>query len=160
MKSRVPVWKCGRVLLMVSCAAVILSGVSQAEEPRVVMLTQTACQFIESEGNVERGYTARSAAECMAINERTGGQRVAAAEPIRLKPGRTIFRVANRDVPYELGFWLRPARLVERISLPSVSGGGLVTGKSQDYVIDLKPGEYRYSCPLNPTPDYHLIVEG
>jgi hypothetical protein len=25
-------------------------------------------------------------------------------------------------------------------------------------VIELKPGEYVYSCPLNPTPDCRLIV--
>jgi hypothetical protein len=42
--------------------------------------------------------------------------------------------------------------------LPSASGGGLTTGKSQDYPITLKPGEYVYSCPLNNTPDYKLIV--
>ena len=33
-------------------------------------------------------------------------------------------------------------------------------GKSRDYAIDLEPGEYVYSCPLNPTPDYRLIVNG
>jgi hypothetical protein len=45
------------------------------------------------------------------------------------------------------------------VTLPSVSGGGLKMGKTQDYAIDLKPGEYLYSCPLNPTPNYPLIVE-
>ncbi len=133
---------------------------AHAAEPRVVELTQTACQFIESEGNVERGYTTRKAADCAAINEKSAEDRLAEAQPLKLKPGKYIFRVANRDVPYELGFWLRPARLVDRISLPSVSGGGLVTGKTQDYAIELKPGKYLYSCPLNPTPNYHLIVEG
>ena len=37
-------------------------------------------------------------------------------------------------------------------------GGGLTLGKTQDYEIVLKPGEYLYSCPLNTTPDYKLIV--
>ena len=27
-------------------------------------------------------------------------------------------------------------------------------------VLELEPGEYVYSCPLNPTPDYRLIVKG
>ena len=44
--------------------------------------------------------------------------------------------------------------------LPSVSGGGLVTGTTMDYEIVLEEGEYLYSCPLNPTPDYRLIVQG
>lgn len=83
---------------------------------------------------------------------------LAAATPLQVKPGKTIFRVTNRDVPYELGFWLRSASVLKRLTLPSVSGGGLVTGKTQDYVIDLEPGEYIYSCPLNATPDYKLVV--
>ena len=62
-------------------------------------------------------------------------------------------------MPYELGFWLRGATLLSRATLPSVSGGGLTTGKTQDYVVDLKPGEYVYSCPLNPTPDYRIVVK-
>ncbi|MGP1614552.1 MAG: hypothetical protein ACTS5Y_05780, partial [Pollutimonas bauzanensis] len=73
-------------------------------------------------------------------------------------PGRYIFRVTNKDVPYELGFWLRGAGLTGRATLPSVSGGGLTQGVTKDYAIELKPGEYAYSCPLNPTPDYRLIV--
>lgn len=32
-------------------------------------------------------------------------------------------------------------------------------GKSQDYHIDLKEGSYVYSCPLNPTPDYPIVVK-
>ena len=69
-----------------------------------------------------------------------------------------MFRVSNRNVPYELGFWLRGESLVDRARLPSVSGGGLATGRTQDYAIELKPGNYVYSCPLNPTPDYKLVV--
>ena len=77
---------------------------------------------------------------------------------LRLKPGAHVFRVTNRDVPYELGFWLRGDGLIARASLPSVSGGGLVTGTTRDYEIELKPGNYVYSCPLNPTLDYKLVV--
>jgi len=83
---------------------------------------------------------------------------VAKARPLELKPGDYVFRVTNKNVPYELGFWLRGASAAGRLTLPSVSGGGLVPGKTQDYKIALKPGEYVYSCPLNTTPDYKLIV--
>ena len=45
--------------------------------------------------------------------------------------------------------------------MASISGGGLATGSTQDYEVTLEPGEYVYSCPLNPTPDYRLtVVEG
>lgn len=127
--------------------------------PQVVELTQVPCQFLESERSVDHGFKSAKIRDCEAINEKTGGERLADAGVLRLKPGKTVFRVTNRNVPYELGFWLRGATLVGRATLPSVSGGGLVTGKTQDYVIDLKPGEYVYSCPLNPTPDYRLVVE-
>jgi hypothetical protein len=133
---------------------------AQAAEPQVITLSQTGCQFVESENGVDHGYSTRSKADCEAINAQSGEERLAQAKTLELKPGRYIFRVSNENVPYELGFWLRGASLVERALLPSVSGGGLLQGTSRDYEIDLKAGEYVYSCPLNPTPDYRLVVKG
>jgi len=46
-----------------------------------------------------------------------------------------------------------------KLTKTSVSGGGLSTGKTKDYKVTLKPGEYFYSCPLNPTPNYRVVVE-
>ena len=37
---------------------------------------------------------------------------------------------------------------------------GLGLGATKDYEVELKPGEYVYSCPLNPTLDYKLVVQG
>lgn len=127
--------------------------------PRVIELTQTGCQFLESEGGVDHGFQTGSAEDCAAINEQNGAQRVADVPPLRLEPGKYIFRVTNKNVPYELGFWLR-GQGFSRVTLPGTSGGGLLEGVTQDYEIELTEGEYLYSCPLNPTPDYHLIVEG
>jgi hypothetical protein len=127
--------------------------------PQVVELNQVPCQFLESEHGTNHGYKSAKIQDCEAINAKSGKARLAKAKVIELKPGKTVFRVSNKDVPYELGFWLRGATLVSRATLPSVSGGGLTTGRTQDYEIDLKPGEYVYSCPLNPTPDYRLVVK-
>lgn len=129
-----------------------------AAEPTVITLTQTGCQFVESENGVDHKFRTTKAADCEAVNGRTGKQRVTDAKVMKLKPGKYVFRVTNRDVPYELGFWIRGATLVQRATLPTTSGGGLVQGKTQDYAIELKPGEYLYSCPLNPTPDYRIVV--
>ena len=84
---------------------------------------------------------------------------------IELDPGTYTFRVTNTDVPYELGFWLREhdyelGNPLHKLSKTSVSGGGLTQGKTQDYEVELEPGEYLYSCPLNPTPDYRIVVKG
>ena len=130
-----------------------------AASPTVVTLTQTACQFVEAEGK-DHGFTSNAKADCEAINDESGDERLAGSKVLKLKPGKHIFRVTNKNVPYGLGFWLRGAGVVGRVSLPSVSGGGLTTGATKDYVINLEPGEYLYSCPLNPTPDYKIVVEG
>ncbi len=84
---------------------------------------------------------------------------MAKAKTLELKPGKYVFRVTNKNVPYALGFWVRGAGVVGRATLPSVSGGGLAQGVTKDYVIELKEGEYLYSCPLNPTPDYKIVVK-
>lgn len=131
---------------------------AETAKPVIVELTQVPCQFLESEQGVDHGYRSTNIKDCEAINAKTGGARLASAKPLQLKAGKYIFRVTNKDVPYELGFWLRGDGITGRVTLPSVSGGGLLTGKTQDYAIDLKPGAYLYSCPLNTTPDYQLVV--
>ncbi len=131
---------------------------AQSTQSTVIELTQVPCQFLESEGNVNRGYKSQNIKDCEAINAESGVARVAAAKPLQLKAGKYVFRVRNESVPYELGFWVRGAGLAGRVTLPSTSGGGLTRGKTQDYEIVLTPGEYLYSCPLNTTPDYKLVV--
>ena len=142
-----------------------LAAGASANSPTVVELTQTACQFVEVEQGGDHGFTSTSKADCEAINAESGAARLASAQVLRLKAGDYLFRVTNKNVPYELGFWLRDqgydqANVVSRLAMTSVSGGGLKTGITQDYQVSLEPGEYVYSCPLNPTPNYKIIVEG
>ncbi len=127
--------------------------------PTVIELTQVPCQFLESENGVDHAYKSSNITDCEAVNAKTGQKRLATSKTITLMPGAYVFRVTNKNVPYELGFWLRGDGVLSRATLPSVSGGGLVQGKTQDYKIELKPGEYVYSCPLNPTPNYKLVVK-
>ncbi len=85
---------------------------ARAEEaPKVITLTQTGCRFVESKGGIDRGYK----------------DRPDEAKPVVLAPGKYIFRVADKNVPYGPGFWLRGTGL-GRVTLPSVSGGGLDPG--------------------------------
>jgi len=132
---------------------------AQAEEAQVIELTQTPCQFVEVETG-DHGYASTKKADCETINAKSGADRLAKSQTLKLKPGKYIFRVTNKNVPYDLGFYLRGAGLVSRATLPSVSGGGLKPGVTKDYEITLKSGEYVYSCPLNPTPDYKIVVDG
>lgn len=132
---------------------------ANAQSANVITLTQTPCQFLETEGT-DHGYKSTSKADCEQINAKSGDERVAKSKVITLKPGDYTFRVTNKNVPYNLGFWLRGQGVIGRATLPSVSGGGLSTGASKDYKISLKPGKYFFSCPLNSTPDYQIEVEG
>ncbi|WP_282605497.1 hypothetical protein [Pelagibius sp. Alg239-R121] len=134
-------------------------SVYAAADATVIEITQTPCQFLEVEG-VDHGFSTSKRADCDKINMESGAERVGKAQKLTLKPGKYIFRVSNRNVPYSVGFWLRGDGLANRAMLPSVSGAGLAEGVTKDYEITLKPGEYVYSCPLNPTPDYVLNVEG
>ncbi len=142
-----------------SFLALSVSPALAAGDATIIELTQVPCQFLESEGGVDHGYKTTQQADCEAINAKSGEDRVATAEPMKLKPGRYIFRVTNKNVPYGLGFWLRGDGLISRATLPSISGGGMDEGKTLDYEIELEAGSYVYSCPLNTTPDYKLVVE-
>ena len=124
-----------------------------------IALTQVACQFVEAEGK-DHGFASKGKSDCVAVNDRTGDERLSQSQTLRLEPGKYVFRVTNKNVPYSLGFWLRGDGLLNRARLPSVSGGGLSTGATKDYTIELEEGEYVYSCPLNPTPDYKIVVAG
>lgn len=134
------------------------SGAAQAQEATVVELTQTPCQFVESENGVDHGFSSMQKADCEQENASSGDARLAKSKVIELKAGKHIFRVTNKNVPYDLGFWIRGDGIINKAKLPSTSGGGLTTGTSKDYAIDLKAGDYVYSCPLNSTLDYRIVV--
>ena len=150
---------------VIGLAAAFAAPATSAQEARVIELTQVSCQFLESENGVDHRFTTTSKADCEAINGETGARRLAEAKVIELEAGTYIFRVTNKDVPYELGFWLREhdynwKNPLHKLTKISISGGGLAPGTTKDYEVELEPGEYLYSCPLNPTPDYRLIVKG
>jgi len=155
--------RAGGFLLAAGLAAAGSGQPAAAAEPQVIELTQIACQFLESENGVDRDYQTSEKADCEKINAGSGAGRLAEAQALTLEPGSYIFRVTNLDVPYELGFWLREhdynwKNPIHKLTKTSVSGGGLVTGATKDYEVELEPGEYLYSCPLNTTPDYKLVV--
>lgn len=151
-----------RLLAVATIAMAPVMADAQAAD--VVTLTQTGCQFVESENGVDHGYHPQTADDCKEINEKTGSDRLAAAKTMELAAGKHTFRVSNKNVPYELGFWLRdadynPKNPLHKATKFSVIGGGLTEGKSRDFDVELEPGEYVYSCPLNPTLIHTLVVK-
>lgn len=128
----------------------------QTQEASVINLTQVGCQFVEVESQ-DYQYQTTSAQDCKKINSETLDSRKSGFKPLELKPGKYIFRVKNANVSYPLGFYLR-GEGIKNVNLPKVSGGGLTQGTTKDYEITLTSGNYVFSCPLNPTPDYPVVV--
>ena len=79
-------------------------------------------------------------------------------KPIRHNPHRNTAkrRWGANDAGISFGLISR----IHKLTKTSVSGGGLSPGKTRDYAVTLEPGEYVFSCPLNTTPDYRLVVKG
>ena len=86
-------------------------------------------------------------------------------ERLALAPGQYRFRVANQGVDHEVGFVIQRAAdkdaspmetAVENSFTQSTIANGAT---SETGVVTLTPGEYVYSCPLNPTPHYTIVVE-
>ncbi|WP_025899329.1 hypothetical protein [Sneathiella glossodoripedis] len=147
-------------------ASIVLVALSQASTaqaaPQVVELVQVPCQFLGVES--DHGFTSTQKSDCETINANTADDRLKDVAPMKLAAGEYVFRVTNKNVPYELGFWIREkgynwANPLHKLNKLSVSGGGMHEGKTIEYKVTLKPGEYVFSCPLNSTPDYALVVE-
>lgn len=82
---------------------------------------------------------------------------------LTLKPGTYVFEVSNEGADKEVGFVIAPATeegkagehikagyLAKTITKGETSSSGEVT---------LAKGTYKYFCPLNPTPEYTLVVK-
>ena len=151
-------------LLLVACSTGSQTSKNSAQsiqsfptaEATVINLTQVGCQFLEVEAQNYQ-YQPTSAEDCKKINSETLATRKSGFKPLQLKPGKYIFRVTNSNVSYPLGFYLR-GEGIKKVSLPKVSGGGLTQGTTKDYEINLIAGKYVFSCPLNPTPNYPVVV--
>lgn len=82
---------------------------------------------------------------------------------LRLEAGKPyVFEIANSGVDHEIGFVVAPkdktdqANHIQAAYLKKTVEDGEV-GTSNEVV--LAAGEYVYFCPLNPTPQYSIIVE-
>jgi len=92
--------------------------------------------------------------------EQTKG--VFTTEKLTLDAGTYVFEIANNGVDHEVGFVLapkgktdQPNHIKEAYVQAPVKNGSKSTSKE----VTLAKGEYVYFCPLNPTPQYTLIVK-
>lgn len=83
---------------------------------------------------------------------------------ITLKEGDYIFEISNNNVGHQVGFVLVPkgkdvSKSENHISTAYVTKTVENNTKETSNVTTLTKGEYVYFCPLNPTPQYTLIVK-
>jgi hypothetical protein len=84
---------------------------------------------------------------------------------IELKPGKYQFRVTNVNVDKDLGFVIQKASdknddVMKTAVENSFTTSLIAKGKTElTGIVELKEGEYVYSCPLNPTPQYLITVK-
>lgn len=81
---------------------------------------------------------------------------------ITLSEGTYVFEIANAGVDHEVGFVLAPKGkdgAENHIKEAYVTAVVPTNEKGHSKKVTLTKGEYVYFCPLNPTPQYKLVVE-
>ncbi len=81
---------------------------------------------------------------------------------LTLEEGTYVFEIKNKDVDHNVGFVLAPKGKTEQehhikeayVKAPVETGSASLTNE-----VVLTKGEYVYFCPLNPTPQYTLVVK-
>ena len=82
---------------------------------------------------------------------------------LKLEEGKSyVFEVKNDGVDHKVGFVIAPKGKTDQKN--HIKEGYLAktiaNGESaQSQTVTLEKGEYVYFCPLNPTPQYSIIVE-
>jgi len=81
---------------------------------------------------------------------------------LTVSPGQYVFEVSNNGIDHEVGLVVAPegktdqsGHIKEAYLKETVKKGGSATSN----LVTLTPGTYVYFCPLNPTPQYKLIVK-
>lgn len=81
---------------------------------------------------------------------------------LKLSPGEYVFEVKNNGIDHPVGLVVAPegktdkAHHIQNAYLASTPKDG-ESAKSK--VVSLEKGTYVYFCPLNPTPEYKIIVQ-
>ncbi len=81
---------------------------------------------------------------------------------LTLSEGTYVFEIANNNIDHEVGFVLAPKGKTDQanhIKSAYVTSPVKTNSKSTSKEVKLAKGEYVYFCPLNPTPQYTLIVK-
>ncbi|MEQ8924564.1 MAG: cupredoxin domain-containing protein [Fulvivirga sp.] len=110
--------------------ALSFSSIVLAQTPERVKLSQTPGKFTQTELTLEAGK-------------------------------QYIFEVSNEGVNHELGFVIAPKGMTDQKNhIPEAYLKKTINDgeKAESKTVTLEKGEYVYFCPLNPTPQYKIVV--
>ncbi len=118
-------------LLLVVGLAFVNNAIAQDSKAKVIKLTQVEGEFTKKK--------------------------------LTLKPGNYIFEVKNKSVAKPVGLVVAPkgedGKAGEHIKEGYLAKTVEKGESAQSKVVNLKPGTYTYFCPLNPTPEYTIVVK-
>ncbi|UZO82389.1 cupredoxin domain-containing protein [Aquimarina sp. ERC-38] len=119
-----------KFLVIAFVSMVALNVSAQKKEVKTVLLQQTEGEFVQ--------------------------------KTVKLSEGTYVFEIENKDVDREVGFVLAPKGKTDpahHIKAAYVTSPVKTNSTSKTNEVTLTKGEYVYFCPLNPTPEYTLVVE-
>ncbi len=123
---------------------------------KIISLLVIALTFTLT-GNAQDNLKTEAKATVVSL-EQTKGEFT--QKTITLKEGDYIFEITNNNVGHQVGFVLAPKSNPDaHIKTAYVTKVVDNNSKETSKVSTLAKGEYVYFCPMNPTPQYTLIVE-
>ena len=123
---------------------------------KIISLLVIALTFTLT-GNAQDNLKTETKATVVSL-EQTKGEFT--QKTITLKEGDYIFEITNNNVGHQVGFVLAPKSNPDaHIKTAYVTKVVDNNSKETSKVSTLAKGEYVYFCPMNPTPQYTLIVE-
>ena len=85
-------------------------------------------------------------------------------QSLDLKPGKYQFKITNQSVGHDVGFVIQKEEdkdgdVMKTALKTSFAESMIAKGETKKSgIVELKEGNYVYSCPLNPTPKYSITV--
>lgn len=129
---------------------------------KIYFLSALFILFISSIGTHLSAQTNEKDVTIIELNQDPGAFQTT---ELNLVPGKYQFRIVNQSVDKEVGFVIQKASDKSQSPMKTAVENSFAskTVKKGEFaytgIVELKSGEYVYSCPLNPTPHYTIRVK-
>ncbi len=122
-----------------------------------ISFVSNAQDSMEKEAMIKDAMSKNTEATVVSLEQTKGAF---TQKTLTLKEGSYIFEIKNNDVGHKVGFVLAPKSNPDaHIKTAYVTKAVENNTSETTNLTTLEKGEYVYFCPLNPTPQYTLIVE-